>query len=758
MINFSSWMNKTVLAAIITNVSFVDGQSVFVIMGKETYPIRQNLAQLGFIWNDIKKYWSRNLNSLLNDLNSIEKLKSLGINVPQNKPINTPVNQQPKPNNWLTRSGVVWFLSKRKQDGELIAVSKSGNDWQWIDANNNQGVYPNEGIATIIESIRGADGKPISSSSPEELLKSQIKEENPTGIKGRIPPEKLSVFQKEIENSFVDTQKNIMTNALAGTGKTTTLRHLASFKNPGEKWLYLVFNKKNQVEGKEKFPRDVEVLTSHAFLGRVLNKSSEMGLVPQTDIWTAGERISELLDKQMEYDTTFPPQLRFSAKLVIMQLSNLAKAYAINPSSSNAPQEIADIIKKFQIDCDLSTDKFQSNQDFTQDIIEKTLDVMHASLPGNSGIPELENFRDHNDTLWYCALNPDIKWPKYDVVLADEVQDFNKCQMIMLTKLAEAGARLVCVGDPNQALYLFRGADANAFQNISSMLNTGQNGAAQHSLPTNYRSGKAIINYVNQHTSVKNLQAGLQHEGLVTENIEYDNAIDKLAMEWKQNGKLKEQTAFIGRTNKPLVETALDLMKNDLDFVIIGRDFSSELVKHLQQVTGKGRNQKIIPIHQLESALNDYVSVLENKWRGKISKAPKLKQIKETTESLTNVVRYLSLNNFKDARLNMYVKNSLEFVEYLKRRFGGIDTDSESGSNELKMKDPKSFVTISTAHRSKGLEFGRVFIVHNELFPHPNAKTPEELVQEDNCYYVALTRAMNELHVLVHPQKQAVQT
>jgi ABC-type cobalamin/Fe3+-siderophores transport system ATPase subunit len=58
---------------------------------------------------------------------------------------------------------------------------------------------------------------------------------------------------------------------LAGTGKTTVLRHIASFKKPGEKWIYLVFNKRNQLEAKESFPKDIESMTSHGFLKDVLN-------------------------------------------------------------------------------------------------------------------------------------------------------------------------------------------------------------------------------------------------------------------------------------------------------------------------------------------------------------------------------------------------------------------------------------------------------------------------------------------------------
>uniref|UniRef100_UPI000B0EFA42 3'-5' exonuclease n=1 Tax=Shigella flexneri TaxID=623 RepID=UPI000B0EFA42 len=53
-----------------------------------------------------------------------------------------------------------------------------------------------------------------------------------------------------------------------------------------------------------------------------------------------------------------------------------------------------------------------------------------------------------------------------------------------------------------------------------------------------------------------------------------------------------------------------------------------------------------------------------------------------------------------------------------------------------------------TGHKSKGLEFSRVFILRDDQFPHPRANHPEEKKQEENARYVAYTRAMDELHLI----------
>lgn len=835
-------------------------------------------------------------------------------------------------------------------------------------------------------------------------------------------------------------------NALAGTGKTTMLRDLASHKKPDEKWLYLVFNKKNQVEastGKGKFPEGTEVLTSHAFLGKVLSNSSEKGGIKHTELWhDKGERLPRIIDDIMEHETVFPRQIIFAAKKTIKQLASLSKAYAISPKDPDAEARVRDIVQKYRIDTDLSTERYRSDRNWTPQLIEKTLEALHFSLPENAK-GEYAGLRDHDDTLWYAATNEGVYWPHYDVVLADEVQDFNKCQSIMLKKLSEAGARIVAVGDPHQchpagtmihvtggktkpieeinigeevvtynskksyfpgvntqgrkvlnkvsrsysgkmitittenelsyqctpnhrcfvrfnpnsngnyvlylmirknnarigiakikyfetfgptnrarqegadklwaletfeseyearineayisskfglpqtlfkytgqgtefnqkfldtiyskignnirkakkciesfgrhfefplwtkenqerfgrlrqnyigskksfvtqacnlmsgimqvrtfdgtpkggqwesirvsynnsnctvyslevehtedckklyiangivthnSIYMFRGADSDAFENVTSITTGAPNGGTSKPLPVNYRCGKEIIEYVNQNTHVKNLQAGKDHEGEVTEGMPYDEAMQDLFKEWSTTGKLSIQTAFISRTNQPLVNAALHLLKNNMEFQIIGRDFSKELIEVVERVTGKGRFAKHFPTYEFTNRMGDHLNELEQKWKGKLSKMDELAELRRISESLTSIVDYLASMDFKDEKLKVKVGDTEDFIDYLRKKFSGVNMDTVQGASEYSKKDPKSFVTLTTAHRSKGLEFSRVYILGRELFPHPKAKTQEELDQENNAWYVALTRAMNALHVLAPMEKRA---
>ena len=55
---------------------------------------------------------------------------------------------------------------------------------------------------------------------------------------------------------------------------------------------------------------------------------------------------------------------------------------------------------------------------------------------------------------------------------------------------------------------------------------------------------------------------------------------------------------------------------------------------------------------------------------------------------------------------------------------------------------------LTTVHKSKGLQFSRVYILRDDLWPHPRSKREEDLAQEMNNKYIGRTRAEDELHIL----------
>ena len=206
-----------------------------------------------------------------------------------------------------------------------------------------------------------------------------------------------------------------------------------------------------------------------------------------------------------ESEIGIPENLHDKAYEPVVKLSNFAKNFAIkilepttNAISPSASQAIDDIITKYAINTTLlevEEGEFfgaapMARTDYRSQLIDLTVKALLYSVPGRCNIGYLNNIRDHNDTLWFPTLQSRLEFPKYDVVLADEVQDFNACQVYMLTKLSEAGARIVAVGDPNQSVYAFRGADSQSFNRVADVVQSGANGGIVHSLPKNYRRNR----------------------------------------------------------------------------------------------------------------------------------------------------------------------------------------------------------------------------------------------------------------------------
>jgi len=700
----------------------------------------------------------------------------------------TSVSPAPVPDNLRDKNmKIILAITKNTKiipPGTPVAVMQVADNLDYWRCSTEDGVVElikDSELRSKVESVKDVSGLGVVMMEGEEsvlfdkyrILTEGVEkddvEEKITGPKGRIPEGMISEYQRSIESNFINGDSHMVINALAGTGKTSVLKHISSFKPPGEKWLYLVFNKKNQVEAQGEFPPGVTVMTSHAFMGKVLGQTRDSDDLPKTQIKDNRSRHGTIVDRIVEKSKLFPrtkpsykfPKGRanFTAKMIVNQVVGLAKANALDPRDSAISRKIKEMIVGFGISTILKDANTETERDYISEVIETSVEVLGLSLPGAASGPD-KYLRDHNDTLWYPAIfRGAANWPSgYDVVLADEIQDFNNCQIVMLDELAKKGSKIVAVGDHNQSIYMFRGAKTDAFSNVESMLKNTDKGAVINELPVNYRCGTAIVDYVNQNpnTPVSSLQAGVSYEGEVNVNMDRDTTLNSFEKEWEANGgKFDKQTAFISRTNAPLIESALKFITKNIDFEIIGRDVSKELIDLVNKVTKKN-----VHIEDFSAKLSDYLSMRESMWGYDISRSNELKDLRTTVESLSSIIYSFSqyddksrTTTYPDPQTGDQIDSSSKFVNYIQRKFKG--TDMERGRsqdmkdiNELKGKDPKSFVTLTTAHRSKGLEFDRVFIIDIDNFPSKKAETEEEISQEANALYVALTRAKNELNIL----------
>jgi Superfamily I DNA and RNA helicases len=730
-------------------------------------------------------------------------------------------------------------LSNMESGVPLVAYAVP-TGWAYSDRTRKiTGIIPTKQVSDAIESVKDSNKVQISSHDPNYLFATYdemkrveqqklAQQKKPKAAKScMLSDDMMSEEQKAIDAKFAQlmsspNQSHIMINALAGSGKTTMLCHLAHKYGQGQKWLYIVFNTKNKVEGMQKFPKGVEVKTTNGFLGDVLQDKSNSNRIPQTERMIqainnldksseeeSGKRkekirlvadsadFTKLLsslripEKIAESDggkvtktvNSLLRSIQYTFKEQVLLLTNLAKAYAIDPRQSDLLDEALNkIVQSYDFDTDFEKVKKRitsysgsfriateavlkdifgqdfMQKDFTNEIKFASKWMLNATMPlGTKQTHQhkrytlnLGEIRDFNDDLWFAAIHADnIAWPKYDVVLADEVQDFNEAQKIMLKKLGEAGAKIVAVGDPNQGIYRFRGADSSAFDNLGTMLgDSSHDKNHMFTLSKNFRSRKKIIDFANEKTHVKNLQQGKKFdddgEGAVTQfEIKYDGIFDALQNEKNENGQIK-QTAFIARTNEPLVHTALSLLTKKIPFLIIGKDIAGDLRKHIEKIL----RLKGIPddeaVEVLQQELQDY---LEREQELYFGSATQKNYLQETTEVTTAILSCIDQVISENPNRQIQIAN---FKDWIRNRLGGLDLEASEKDiakyqNKIENENP---IILTTAHKSKGLEFERVFILRYDQFPHKKAKRKEDLDQEENAKYVALTRAMDELHIL----------
>jgi superfamily I DNA/RNA helicase len=691
----------------------------------------------------------------------------------------------------------------------------------------SRGLIPDAEIKNIVKSQRNELGKPaVQGKKPSEILEAITPPKKSSGGL-TIPEERITPEQKAIEDKFVKIlaspqQSHMVINALAGSGKTTVLKHLAWKFGKGKKWLYLVFNSKNRAEAKDEFPPTTQVETTNSFAGREILGKNHLKPTDRIQSFSFKEKARMVADSQgfktlikslnipnqEEVYGTDPKRLSATEKSLwytlrsinlefkteALKFLGLVKSFAADPrNKQEIDGNLREIMKKYDLNTNLENikEKIQKSspwaaeyinelmgedfikRDFTEELIKATSWLLNEVMPHASqekfvadkephaGIEQaLGTMRDFDDDLWFSAIHADeLKWPKYEVVFADEVQDFNVAQQIILKKLAENGAKIVAVGDPNQAIYRFRGADSDAFGELSGMLKAQSHEKdVEKEITQNFRSRQAVIDMTNkegrQTGHVSNLSKGREFKegpgkigkGQATNGeVNYEQAFETLNSEMRDMGEVK-QTAFLSRTNDPLVHASLRLMKDGIPFVILGKDIAGDLEKHIKKITNLFMLSDNSSVYELLAAMHDHNEEQVDKHSGKAAMSGKLKELKEITDALSS-----ASEQFMQESPNGNIES---LKKWLSKKFGGLDLeksgpqgDRDRAEYKKKVKELNP-VILSTVHKSKGFQFQRVYILRDDMWPHPRATRQEDLEQEMNNKYIGRTRAEDELHVL----------
>lgn len=308
---------------------------------------------------------------------------------------------------------------------------------------------------------------------------------------------------------------------------------------------------------------------------------------------------------------------------------------------------------------------------------------------------------DYDDQI-YLPVILGLAVPTFDWVLVDEFQDLNRAQILLVKRLSGEDGRVVFVGDKRQAIFGFRGADTDAMDVMTDMLQ-----AKQLPLSICYRCSKAVVRAAQRIVpyieAAPNAKEGAEK---VVDPSEFKKIV-------------KPGDFVMSRCTAPLVTECLSFIRTGRKAYVKGRDIGEGLIDLLHDIIGKDVHASI------RDSINEYRAAQTEKLLGKgHGNESAIIELNDRCDTLAAVVDY------RDT-LKPDAAGAVPSVEDLIKQVFSESADA---------------VVFLTMHRVKGLEANNTFIIAPELLPHPNATLPWQIEQEINLEYVALTRAKDTVH------------
>ncbi len=387
---------------------------------------------------------------------------------------------------------------------------------------------------------------------------------------------------------------------------------------------------------------------------------------------------------------------------------------------------------------------------------------------------------------------------RYKYILIDEYQDTNEAQYIFSKLLASKYRNIFVVGDNDQAIYAFRGA------NYKNILNFEKDypEAKVILLEENYRSTQTILNAAN--CVIKNnrerKEKNLWSNNSVGDKIDYivvsnEKEEAKLVAETVRDliaaGIKEEDIAILYRTNAQSRIIEEEMLKKNIKYRVIGsfyfynRKEIKDLLCYLRLISNHKDDVSLLRIintpkrgigEKTISNLSDLASSSSVSIYEAISSGKEL-EFKKIIEELTKASESLSLTELVDLILDKSgIKKELSSSKQLEdeirlenlNEFKSITKsyEEEHGSATLsdfldeislvsdmsEHQEGNDRVSLMTVHSVKGLEFDYVFLVGMEegVFPHYNAindGSASAIEEERRLCYVAITRAKKKLYI-----------
>lgn len=460
-------------------------------------------------------------------------------------------------------------------------------------------------------------------------------------------------------------------------------------------------------------------------------------------------------------------------------------------------------------------------EDFIQDIAAEIGKVKNNRIPLEEFVSEkcsadafrniYRNYEQHrkelkkidfDDMLVLCyelfRSRPDVlaQWQKkFRYVLIDEFQDINRIQYDVIRMLVQPENNLFVVGDDDQAIYGFRGADSEL------MLGFGKDfpDAKQILLGMNYRSTanivqnslKLIENNVERYS--KKLEANREggsclHIQEVKDPVEEAEYVLEEIQKCKENGIKEEEIAILFRVHtdaravvEAMVERKIPFQMKEHLPNIYEHFIAKDIMAYFRLATGKRRRQDFLQVMNRpkrylgrDSVSGSQVSFEDMRkfYCDKDWMIDRIDQFEWDVKMLMKMAPYAAIQYIRkrigyDDFLKEYafthqinrsdLNEVLAEIEEAAKAFSSVEewfAHVEEYTETLKVKEkernrPRPGVRLMTIHASKGLEFKQVFLIaaNEGRIPYQKAKTDKEIEEERRLFYVAMTRAKDFLKI-----------
>ena len=600
--------------------------------------------------------------------------------------------------------------------------------------------------------------------------------------------------------AIINTEGPCLVIAGAGSGKTKVLTHKIAYLIKEKNvlpWniLAITFTNKAANEMKERIAnlvgdsaKDIWMGTFHSICVRILRKFIDrIGFDSSFIIFdtTDQKNLVKRCLKELNIDEKV-----LSEKSCLYEISN-AKNDMLEPDQYKA----------------------KVKGDFRRETISKVYDLYQQKLMENNAI----DFDDIiNFTIKILLENVDVLeyyTNKFQYILVDEYQDTNKSQFTLITMLASKHGNITAVGDSDQGIYSFRGAD------ITNILNFEKDfpGTKIIKLEQNYRCTKNILNVANE--IIKNNEVKYEKK-LWTENEKgelpkiycSDNEYDEGRYIVEQIEHLKRQEkykysdfAVLYRMNTQSRAIEDILRREMVPYKIVGglkfyeRKEIKDIISYLRLIQNPSDNlsfnriinepkrgigkTSIEAIEQLAMQNNTSMyEIIKN------AQSYGLNRVHSNSREFVNCMEEF-FNQKNNLKLSELIKKVLEDTGYLKALqveeteesknrianleeffFFFIEFEEESAENTLSeflegitlssdldnMEEVEDSVTLMTLHSAKGLEFPVVFLVGMEEGVFPGFKSigeDKEIEEERRLCYVGVTRAKERLFLTRSKQR-----